>query len=240
MTQKHQLNREQELYLNQYEELAQLAGGLAHEVRNPLSSISMNIALLSEELEESDTPKDRRMLARLNTVQKECQHLEGILNAFLQFARAGELHLEPTDLTFVLEDFIEFYQAQAQAAKIKLVPHLSGNLPPIQLDRSLMRQVLLNLAINAQQAMPDGGQLELITHSDEKNVVLEMIDTGQGMSPTTKEQMFEAFFSDKPGGSGLGLPTVRKIIEAHHGQIQCESEPQKGTRFVLTFPIAES
>jgi len=101
-----------------------------------------------------------------------------------------------------------------------------------------MRQVLLNLAINAQQAMPEGGQLELITHTQDNHVILELIDTGNGMSETIKNQMFQAFFSDKQGGSGLGLPTVKKIVQAHHGTISCESEPGKGTRFVLSFPAA--
>ncbi|MEZ6047176.1 MAG: ATP-binding protein [Planctomycetaceae bacterium] len=222
--------------IDQYTELASLAGGLAHEIRNPLSSISMNASLLEEELAESDDPRDRRLCKRLETVKQECQHLEEILNAFLQFVRAGELHPQPTDLTDFMQKFIEMYRPQAREYQIDISPHLSPNLPQVNLDRSLFRQVLLNLAINAQQAMPRGGLLELQTYNRDDQVFLEFIDTGEGMTAEVQEKMFQAFFSQKAGGSGLGLPMVRKVILAHGGSIQCESEPGKGTRFIITLP----
>ncbi|MCA9039769.1 MAG: two-component sensor histidine kinase [Planctomycetaceae bacterium] len=223
--------------LDQYTELASLAGGLAHEIRNPLSSISMNSSLLKEELCQSDDPRDRRLCQRLDIVQQECKHLEEILNAFLQFVRAGELHPQPTDLTEVLEKFIEFFRPRAQQHQIDISPHLSPNLPQVNLDRSLFRQVLLNLAINAQQAMPEGGLLEIQTYNRKNQVLLEFIDTGLGMSEEVQAKMFQAFFSSKTDGSGLGLPMVRKVVLAHGGTIQCESEPGKGTRFIITLPV---
>ncbi|MAT14293.1 MAG: two-component sensor histidine kinase [Planctomyces sp.] len=222
--------------LDQYTELASLAGGLAHEIRNPLSSISMNTALLEEELSRSDDPRDRRMCKRLETVKQECQHLEGILNAFLQFVRVGELHRQPTDLSELTRTFIESYGPRAEQHQIEISPHLSANLPLVNLDRSLFRQVLLNLAINAQQAMPDGGLLELQTYSRDDRVCLEFIDTGVGMTEDVQQRMFDAFFSSKADGSGLGLPLIRKVVLAHGGTIQCESEPGKGTRFIISLP----
>lgn len=218
-------------------ELATLAGGLAHEIRNPLSTIGMNLELLAEELENDESQRARRMLRRISSLQGECRNLEEILNAFLQFARAGELHLSEGNLNTVVSEYIDFLQPQAGSMEVELRPHLDTNLPPVMLDRSLMRQALVNLCRNAIEAMPDGGSIDLLTRTRGREVVLEIIDTGKGMDEKTRSQMFQAFFSTRSGGSGLGLPTVRKIIEAHHGRISCESEPGKGTRFTIVLPV---
>ena len=229
---------ERERLLAQYAEIATLAGGLAHEIKNPLSTISMNLELLAEELQDGDSPRDRRMLRKIEVVRRECRHLQDILDAFLQFARVGQLELVEADLNRIVQDFITFYQREAEKHGIEISPHLCPNLPPVQLDESLMRQVLMNLARNAQQAMPNGGTLELQTYERDGRVVLEFIDNGAGMDERTRSKMFQVFFSTKPGGSGLGLPTVRKIVEAHHGTIECESEPGRGTRFTISLPVS--
>lgn len=221
-------------------ELATLAGGLAHEIRNPLSVFSLNLDLLIEDFANPETPRDRRALQRLQLLEKECGNLERILNDFLQFVRAGSLELEPTDLNAAVHEFIEFYQPQAQEAKLEISPHLAGNLPPVKLDGRLFRQVLINLAQNARQAMPDGGVLELQTHAQENRVMLDVIDTGHGMDEKTQAKMFDAFYSTKSNGSGLGLPTVRLVIEAHGGAIHCASEPGRGTQFTISLPAADS
>jgi two-component system, NtrC family, sensor histidine kinase HydH len=221
-----------------YEEVATLAGGLAHEIRNPLSTIGMLLELMSEDLSGTESPRDRRLSARLQTVQAECRHLEEILNAFLQFARAGELSLVETDLNQLVREFIDFYKPGAREHKIEISPHLASDLPPVLVDRSLMRQMLLNLARNAQEAMPAGGLLELQTRLGDGRVQLAIIDNGAGMDEVTRSKLFQAFFSTKTTGSGLGLATVRKIIDAHHGSISCDSEPGRGTRFLISFPPA--
>ena len=229
-------NTERQRLLAQDSEIATLAGGLAHEIRNPLSTMGLSVELLIEELESSDTPRDRRMLTKLQRIQHECANLDGILNAFLQFTRAGEIELEQVDLNATVNDFVEFYRPTADEHGIEISPHPESNLPPVKLDRALFRQVLLNLARNAVQAMPDGGLLELQTFVRNDSVVLEIIDTGQGMNEQTRSKLFQVFFSTKPNGSGLGLPTVRKIVEAHNGTITCESELGRGTRFSITLP----
>ncbi len=221
-----------------YEEVAALAGGLAHEIRNPLSTVGMLLELMVEELADAASPRDRRLLARVQTVQKECRHLEEILNAFLQFARAGELELVDADLNQVVREFVEFYEPQAREHGIEISPHLASDLPRVRVDRSLVRQMLMNLALNAQQAMPEGGLLELQTRFADGRVHLAMIDNGVGMDAATRGKMFQAFFSTRASGSGLGLPTVRKIVEAHDATISCDSEPGRGTRFVISFPSA--
>jgi signal transduction histidine kinase len=221
-----------------YEEVAALAGGLAHEIRNPLSTIGMLLELMAEDLSAAESPRDRRLWTKLQTVQTECRHLEEILNAFLQFARAGELELVEADLNQLVREFIDFYQPDAREHRIEISPHLASDLPPVRIDRSLLRQVLLNLARNAQQAMPAGGLLELQTRFGDGRVQLAVIDNGAGMDEATRAKLFHTFFSTKTSGSGLGLSTVRKIVEAHQGIISCESEPGRGTRFLISFPPA--
>lgn len=221
-------------------ELATLAGGLAHEIRNPLSVFNLNLELLIEDFENPESPRDRRALQRLKLLEKECQHLERILNDFLEFVRAGSLALEPTDLNDVVRELADYYQPQFQEARIEISPHLAGNLPVVKLDRRLFRQALINLVQNARQAMPNGGVLELQTYYDQNRVVLEVIDTGQGMDERTQSKMFEAFYSSKQSGSGLGLPTVRRIVESHGGTIACASELGRGTQFTIALPAAET
>ncbi|GAB4155813.1 MAG: HAMP domain-containing sensor histidine kinase [Planctomycetaceae bacterium] len=229
---------ERERFRAQYSEIASLAGGLAHEIKNPLSTISMNLELMAEEINPDESPRDRRLHQKIQTVQRECQHLEEILNAFLAFARAGEIDTVPTDLNDLITDFLEFYQPRADEYGLEVSPHLGTDLPPVDLDRSLFRQVLMNLVLNAHQAMPEGGLLELQTYQRDDRVFLDLIDNGVGMDEATRSKMFQAFFSTRSGGSGLGLPTVRKIIEAHRGEILCESEPGQGTRFIISLPAS--
>jgi signal transduction histidine kinase len=215
-------------------ELASLAGRLAHEIRNPLSVFSLNLELLIEDFENPETPRDRRALQRLKLLDGECANLERILNDFLQFARAGSLKLEPADLNAAVREFIEFYQPRAKEAGVELSPHLDANLPLVKLDPQTFRQALMNLARNALEAMPDGGVLELQTHSQDDRVLLDVIDTGQGMEAKTQGKIFDVFYSTKTHGSGLGLPTVRRVVEAHGGTISCASEPGRGTRFTIS------
>lgn len=218
-------------------EIAALAGGLAHEIKNPLSTIGLNLELLVEEIGTPGTPHEHRMLRRVENVQRECDHLREILDAFLQFAKAGEPDLELCDLNDAVRDFLDFFRPTAEAAGLDVSPHLDPDLPMVCVDRRLIRQMLLNLVLNAQQAMPRGGLLEIQTNTRDDGVELRVIDNGSGMDETTLSRMWEAFFSRKPGGNGLGLSTVRKIVEAHGGTIDCESAVGQGTRFTIRLPV---
>lgn len=232
------LARDHERLLSQYAEIATLAGGLAHEIRNPLSTMTLNLDLLREDLVAAESARERRMLQKVDSLRKQCVLLERLLNDFLQFARVGALHKKLADLNQLVVEFIEFYQPLAKEQGIDISPHLAANLPQVEIDTQLFLQVLTNLSRNAQQAMPRGGVLELLTYSRDDRVMLEIIDSGEGMSNETQARMFDTFFSTKSDGSGLGLPTVRKIVEAHRGTILCDSEPGRGTRFSISLPQA--
>jgi signal transduction histidine kinase len=223
--------------MDQYTEIARLAGGLAHEIKNPLSTIRLNMDLLSEDLEEAESPSGRRALKRVDVVRRECQRLQSLLDDFLNFAKVRRLQLEPTDLNHQIDDVLEFFAPEAANGGVEVVRYLDPDLPRVMLDREAFRQALLNLIINAKQAMPEGGQLVIRTASQGDTVAIYLIDTGCGMDEQTMSRMFEAFYSTKPSGSGLGLPTTEKIIGAHGGQISVQSEVGHGTQFRIELPV---
>ena len=219
-----------------YTEIAKLAGGLAHEIKNPLSTIRLNMDLLAEDLSESEALRDRRALAKIALVQRECQRLQNLLDDFLNFAKLRTLRLEASDLNEQIERVLEFYQPKAKECGIEIVKYLDPELPSVVIDQEAIRGALLNLTLNAEQAMPDGGQLVVRTRPAGGGVAVELIDSGDGMDNETLSHIFEAFYSTKSGGSGLGLPTARKIIEGHGGRIQVQSEIGKGTHFTVELP----
>lgn len=223
--------------VEQYTEIAALAGGLAHEIKNPLSTIGLNMELLAEDFADPQTPRDRRAAAKIAVVQQECQRLENLLDNFLNFAKVRTVRFEASDLNEEVRRVLNFFAPKAEETRIELVCYLDPELPSVVLDRESFHGALINLVLNAQQAMPDGGQLVVRTKTTSGGVALELIDTGCGMDDKTASQVFDAFFSTKPGGSGLGLPTVRKIIEAHGGRISIESEPNRGTKFTIELPL---
>jgi signal transduction histidine kinase len=222
----------------QYAEIAQLAGGLAHEIRNPLSTMSLNLDLLAEDFRGAETPRDRRVLQKLERVRRETDRLQGIVDDFLRFAKVQDLRPRPTDLNALVDDLRDFCEPQALGQDVVIRTLYDPTLPLIPLDVDLFKQALWNLIRNAQHAMPDGGDLILQTRLEGDDAVLEVTDTGAGMEPEVASRVFDAFYSTKPGGSGLGLPTTRKVVEAHGGSITLQSEPGQGTRFTLRLPIA--
>lgn len=223
--------------VDKYTEIARLAGGLAHEIKNPLSTIRLNMELLAEDLRIEDSPRHRRALAKIAVVERECQRLQDLLDDFLRYARVRELRLVPCDLNEQVRQVLDFFQPQAAEARVEISPYLQSDLPSVLLDKEAFRGALLNLVLNAQQAMPDGGQLTVTTEAAARGVALHLIDNGCGMEPAVLAKIFDAFYSTKSGGSGLGLPTTRKIIEAHGGQILVQSELGKGSHFTIELPV---
>lgn len=220
-----------------YAALAELAGGFIHEIKNHLGTLGLNLQLLAEDLADPETQRERRGLARVQKLQAECQRLTSLANDFLRFARIKELERRPTDLSKAVEEMVDFFEPTAKAANIDIRTYLPADLPLVPLHKEMFEQAVLNLLLNAEQAMPDGGQITLQAEREPGFVRLSIIDTGKGMAPDTLKKVFEPFFSTKRTGSGLGLPTTKRIIEAHGGTIAVESEVGKGTRFTLRFPV---
>jgi two-component system sensor histidine kinase HydH len=223
----------------QYAEISQLAGGLAHEIRNPLSTVSLNLDLLAEDFQKPETPRDRRVLQRVGRLQHEVYRLRDILENFLRFARVQDLGLVSTDLNTIVDEVCDFYEPTASTKGIVVRTFLAADLPLTRIDADLFKQALLNLVLNAEHAMPSGGELMLTTRREGPSIVLDVIDTGVGMTEEVLARIFDAFFSTRPAGSGLGLPTARKIIEAHGGEIQVQSEPGMGSQFTVRLPVSE-
>jgi len=217
-------------------ELAALAGSLAHEIKNPLSVIRMNMDLLGEDFADPQTPRERRALAKIEMVGRQCTRLENLLNDFLRFNKVSQLDLRLGSLNEQIERVLDLFATQADASGIEVVRYLDPDLPSIQLNAETLQAALVNLVKNALEAMPDGGQLVARTRVTRQGVALDLIDTGIGMDERTAMKMFDAFYTTKGGGSGLGLPTARRIIEAHGGRIGVQSEAGRGTQFTLEFP----
>ncbi len=220
-----------------YQELAQLASSLAHEIKNPLSVIRMNMELLAEDFDASDTPQDHRALGKMQVVQDQCTRLEKLLNDFIKFARLRELELVPGSLNEQIELVLDLFAPQASEQGVEIIRYLDNKLPGIRLESQTLHAALLNLVKNAIEAMPNGGELTAITRQTRDGVALDLIDSGCGMAAATAGRMFEAFFTTKEGGSGLGLLLARKVVEAHGGRIGVQSEQGRGTKFILEFPV---
>lgn len=223
-------------HLETFEELNRLAGGLAHEIRNPLSTIKINLKLISEDLDKSDS-KLARPLRKIAIVQKEADRLEKILDDFLRFAGKTELQAAIIDVNELISDMVDFYMPQALSHSITMRFGRSREKLMCSVDIVMFKQVLLNLFINSQQAMPSGGELLIKTYRKRNEAVIEVGDTGTGIEPDKIDKLFEAYISSKPSGSGLGLPTARKIIAQHGGSIIVSSEIGKGTLFTIALPL---
>jgi two-component system sensor histidine kinase HydH len=221
-----------------YAALAELAGGFIHEIKNHLGTLALNLQLLAEDFQEPQNPRERRALGRVQKLQGECQRLVDVANDFLRFARIKELPVEAGDLAKVIEEMVDFFSPTAAAANIDVKSFLPGDLPPVLLNREMFMQALLNLMLNAEQAMPQGGLLTIQATRENDHVCLSLIDTGHGMPVDVAAKIFEPFYSTKPGGSGLGLATTRKIVEAHQGRIEVQSEVGRGTKFSLWLRVA--
>lgn len=230
-------------------ELGSMTRGLAHEIKNPLSTIGLNVQLLTEAIEDLALEEEDRtpLVRRLGSLGREAERLRGILTDFLEYA--GELRLErrAADLNSAIDELIDFFLPQAQQQGVQIRSDLASGTLEAWIDPPHIKQAVLNLMLNAVQAMsrqPEGIARELILRTargvDEHKqpvVVLHVIDTGPGIAPEAAERIFAPYFTTKSGGSGLGLPTTRRIIEAHGGTIELHTEEGRGTDFVITLPV---
>ncbi len=218
-------------------ELGQLAGGLAHEIKNPLSTINVNLQLVAEDLARLPGDEPQRWLRRLENVRRESDRLKGILDDFLGYAGECELTRRTVDLRRLVGELADFFAPQADAARIVMRTTLPDQPVLCTVDPDFLKQAMLNLMINAVDAMGDGGELIIRLSADDDQARIEVIDTGTGMGAEDLARIFRVYYSTKKGGTGLGLPTTRRIVREHGGTLNVESEVGKGTRFTIALPL---
>ncbi|HEX3147717.1 MAG TPA: ATP-binding protein [Gemmataceae bacterium] len=224
------------LQADQLAEVAELAGGFIHEVKNHVSTLNLNLQLLAEDFADPQTPRERRAQQRIERVRNQCEKLVQVSNEFLRFVRSQEPKREPCRLDDLAAEMIDFFAPTAKSANINIQLYASPGVPPALVDRELFKQAVLNLMLNAEQAMPDGGDIVLQTRSEGDLVCLDVIDTGRGIEPTELPKLFRPFHTTKPGGTGLGLPTTLSVVRAHGGEIDVQSEVGRGTKFTIRLP----
>jgi len=217
--------------------LGTLAGGLAHEIKNPLSTMTITLGLLHEDFENAETPREKRAQRKIALLEQEVARLETILQDFLQFAGGHSVRPKLVDVNGWLGDLLDFFEPSCEDASIRLRRQLAQDLPQVLVDPDLMKQAVLNLLTNARQAMPGGGELLVRTRSTGDRVRIEVADTGVGIPAEVVPHVFDPYFSTREQGTGLGLPTVRRILAEHGGDVSVSSEPGRGTAFTITLPV---
>lgn len=242
-------------------EIGGMTGGLAHEIKNPLSTIGLNAQLLAEAIDDAVIPEDERsrITSRIRTLRRETERLGGILSDFLQYA--GQIHLDrrPADLNIVVEELVDFFLPEAERQGVRVRAELVREAVVAPIDVRQFKQAVLNLMLNATQAMaekPSTGEIDsdalspgarsrdlILRTSSSKDpdgrrmARLRVIDTGPGIDEQTRERIFNPYFTTKAGGSGLGLPTSRRLIEEHGGRIELVSQVGVGSEFTVSVPM---
>jgi PAS domain S-box-containing protein len=215
--------------------LGRITAGVAHEVKNPLNSMRLWLENLKESL-----PPDQESASQqaVQVLDKEIDRLDAVVKRFLDFTRPMDVRLEATQLSELLKDVLELAQPQFQKSNIQLAQLLPIDVPVVYVDRALLKQAVLNLVLNAAEAMPNGGQLRLVLSRRGEMAEITVGDTGKGILPENRQKIFQLFFTTRPGGSGIGLASAFRIVQLHNGSIDFTSEVGRGTTFRIELPLA--
>ncbi|MCD4658372.1 MAG: two-component sensor histidine kinase [Planctomycetes bacterium] len=223
--------------------LEELASGLAHEIKNPLSTLNLNLEVLLEDWKDSESQREKKALKRIKIMSDEIQRLERIVNEFLNFARDIETIIELTDIKKLINTMLNFVEPELKSEQITVWTEFGQNLPLVPADSQKLKQVLLNLIINSRHAINEKGSGEIFikVNYDDTWLYIEIIDTGKGISTENHEKIFDVYFSTKKKGTGLGLATAKRIIENHDGILELVmSEIDTGTNFRIKLPLYKS
>ncbi len=219
--------------------VGRMAAKVAHDIRNPLSSISLNVELLGDEVANLSQASNEEIRELLNSIASEVDRLAQMSQEYLEFARIPKLKLQLTDANQLFAELLKGSSLELAAKGITVSTHYREHLPPIKVDRAQMYRALQNLLRNAIEAMPNGGNLTLSTERDGDWVVMRMADTGVGIEEHELPKIFEPFHSTKEFGTGLGLTITRHVVEEHGGQVSCTSKVGIGTEFSILLPVNE-
>jgi two-component system sensor histidine kinase HydH len=212
--------------------LGQLSAGLAHEIRNPLASIAGAAGILQRNLQ-----RERKDAECLEIISKECQRLNGLVTQFLDFARPRTPQYQTTDLHGVIDSVMELAAHAVGKSHVVLHKEISPNLALVECDPELLKQVLLNLIINAIQATTGGGEVLVSAGLRKNRLLIEVRDEGCGISGADRDRIFDPFFTTKENGTGLGLSVTHQIVEQHGGILTAEANPGKGMTFSVSLPL---
>jgi signal transduction histidine kinase len=217
--------------------VATLAREMAHEIRNPLNAMSINLEMLEEELGGRSPGNPDEVKTFLRGIKGEIRRLKDLTENFLSYARPPQLNKDAKDLNHFLEEICVFVQPEAEARGIRLERDLDPLLPSVEFDSAQMRQAVLNILSNAQQVVAEGGRIRVRSRMEARGEVrISIQDTGPGMDKELREHIFQPFYSHREGGTGLGLPIARRAVEAHGGRIEVDSEPGVGSTFHILLP----
>jgi len=211
------------------------AAVLAHEIANPLNWISTTLQLMQRELSKSPAQASLGFSTELANMQKEINRLGALLHEFRSLGRPLQLNLTPINLNGFAAELEQVMLPELNHAGVRFERCISSDLPPVTADAEALKRVFINLFKNALEAMPDGGELSLKAYRDPGNIIVEVSDTGAGISDGV--DIFAPFSSTKEKGTGLGLMVVRQVLASHGGSISYSSQPGKGTTFLITLPL---
>lgn len=215
--------------------VGRITAGVAHEVKNPLNSMRLWL----ENLKEALPPEtDGAAQQAVKVLDAEIDRLDAVVKRFLDFSRPMELRLEPTQLAGLLKEVLELAQQQLRHSNVQVAQLIPIGIPEVFVDRALLKQALLNLVLNALEAMPQGGQLQLTLSRRGEMAEITVGDTGKGIPVENQQKIFQLFFSTRPGGSGIGLASTFRIVQLHNGSIDFTSEVGRGTTFRIELPLA--
>jgi signal transduction histidine kinase len=220
--------------------IGMLARWMAHEIRNPLSALNINIELLREELGgEAHLSQKEEIHSLINFISYETLRLDNNLKEFLDFNRLPPLKFEWIQLNELLDSVVRLSRPDAQIKNARIETHFQRKLPMVKIDVSQFNLAISNLLINSIQAVSEKGEIHLFTRGSKKNVFVILQDNGAGISKEHLPKIFDFMFSTKPTGSGLGLSIAKKIISDHHGEISVKSEVNKGSVFKIRIPLGQ-
>ena len=215
--------------------LGRITAGVAHEVKNPLNSMRLWLENLKESL---PAEPDSASQQAVQVLDKEIDRLDAVVKRFLDFTRPMDIRLEATQLAHLLKEVLEIAQPQLQKSNIQLAQLLPIDVPEVYVDRALLKQAVLNLVLNAAEAMPNGGQMRLVLSRRGEMAEITVGDTGKGIPLEHRQKIFQLFFTTRPGGSGIGLASAFRIVQLHNGSIDFTSEVGRGTTFRIELPLA--
>jgi PAS domain S-box-containing protein len=215
---------------------SRITRGVAHEVKNPINAIVLHLQLLQQKLEQVDPDSKRHM----DIIGSEIHRLDRVVQILVDFTRQRELHMEETDLRTLVAEVALLAAPDAEVHGVRIARDVPDEPLLAKVDEDFMKQALLNIVINGEQAMPNGGTLTIVARRHEGNAVIEVHDQGSGIPKDVQDKIFELYFTTKKGGSGIGLAQTYQIMQWHYGSVDFETTEGQGTTFRLRLPMLEA